>query len=153
MQKDRNAAKPSLFALAVGLAIVACGSSQDHAQTASDVAGAIQVAGLTLARWEVQSDGCAELDVCESATDHSPACDAAVAACVARARAQTAALWTAWDRAVAVYDAYVTSLEQGSPGPSWATVLAAYCEAVRATPDGAPSGLVVAGVCPQTGAR
>jgi len=141
-----------LVGMAVGCALLAlagCASSASE-QVARDeaVVSAVNGAGLTIARWRVQRDGCPELDVCRDATDTSPACTTAVELCVQRSSASLGAWVAAWDRAAAVYDAYATASDRGVPGPSWVMVREAYCAAVAVTPEGAPRGLVVPGVCP-----
>lgn len=124
MQKRR-------FALGFML-LLGCGGAPE-AVTADAVARAVEASGLAVARWQVAHAGC-RLEAC---VDAGEACEDAIAVCVERTAAQHEAWYAAWDRAALVYDAYATALESGTPGPTWAAVLAAYCAAASATPEGA----------------
>ena len=139
MQKRR-------FALCFTL-LLGCGGTPE-AVTADAVARAVEASGLAVARWQVAHAGC-RLEACVDAGD---ACEDAIAACVEQTVAQHEAWWHSWDVAAAVYDAYATALENGTPGPTWAAVLAAYCAAASATPEAAGVP-VLSAACPSAPAE
>lgn len=122
-----------LFTVVRLLAGCASTTVQDQAATAEALARVAETAGLEVARWQVAHTDCGGLSDSE---------------CIAQMKAEAPEWWGAWQLAITVYDAYATSLEQGTPGPSWELVLSTYCQAVRAMPEDGPRALVVPGACP-----